>query len=1551
MKVTLMKKRIIAGLMCVLMTMSSTPVFAMEMEANIDDMGTTEVVDEVETIEEVETSEESYNPYIEADEFISAADYEYEDSVEAAGETATLTASYAHDASGKPYGTISANYICHSDSLTVGTKVDVYYRVSELMTLGGLGSTFYEGCYAKDLIVTEAGTIKSQAQFDGMYMERNYKVFAWYTIADQEDEHGVIDNNHAPKVTLTDAEREATQDDTQPFESVKTDSNDGKMQVIIKPNKELDEKSVTVWVKKSSESKFEKYTSDVIGNKGQSETINLDVTVDYNGSYGIWVMYRGFGTALSNVKFPSDYNPKIDFTVYSKDGIGFFDVAYLFRLNPSTEAKKFVHVVTPYYYKTGTSRINSQKLPQLILDTNNRFEAVGTSSDLANQLLLEPNTDYTIEFEAKQNKTSAKKWTYYANFTTKNYSKESAKVTVNAEIDSASFDFEIPAGLTVDEKFAPAVFNRTGYLFVKKKGGTYSPTAKAVMNLTYSQGKWTASDVKVPSLEENTAYTYKLSFKSNGQEPILFEREFNTAQEPRSISINSVMKMYGGFSADIDVTDDIGEKMEVDDLYFAVKYPDSLEYGAPIRPKYNAKENKYSVDIPVDPAKYVAGKKIQYKAYFYDPSKVPIPTGIVEGEYVVPVDNRELVINKEKTYRDAHMIDLELSGLKSYNSYLSYFARKNGGEWKNMYVFTLNKKTESNKVLLVYTDDYEVGDKIDYVFGYVDDFTDAYNPVNLYGTKSGSFTVLSDDRSVVLKSDPRLESDSVTFNGLLTGAGRYMDYDYVKVFYREKGDSDTYSNVLVTLYPDDEEFEAIVPDLLPNTIYEYVIGVAGYANAPVDKLLNTPIKGEFKTRKDENSLTLSIKDIQPKYAISNYKVNGATVEIMYSDINSQANKLGLYVEEFKSGVVYSTSDSKVAAVNKDTGVVTIKKPGIIAITATCKRKSGTLILKIIDYKPLLQSEELRIYQGREDSSAFLGLIPQNGAEIEKVEIKDNVGMLSAIKKDEKFYIRATGYEVDTTELIKVVATLKDGSVYTYDMSVRVDVSVPDIDNFSIRQTKIPNVFYGGIESENAEFIFKSNKYQIESIESKRETDIYQVESYDNYTGKLVLNAKNLSKDTLEKFTKKEPIILSVKVKDYAKADLELKVDVRNEAPIITIDEAFVTEALGEACVAIKKGKEKLNANLMTLNAGAYEDNVANVTLTSKSGLVKVKLNNATSGKYRADVSMRTWTSKVVIEGVVKYYLKGTYNRLKMVPSDKTLTINTNKAYNKPLVFTVSVKGSEKLPINLSLATDNNDITVRTTGTNGIEVRAKEKATGSAKITVNGAYAGEKLKPFTVKVKLTKDDASVKYSRKGKMNIADRANTYIKVTPKFKNVANDVTVARVAVTGAKVTINNKLTPVSCFKAELEDGEIRLYAKPGMTIYPSKKYQVTVLSKLSNGQSLSNDVVITPQNIRPKLKATAITNRLYKTNKSVTADFNMPVPSEYAVSEIGVQRKKEKDKMADNFVAELNKDGTISVSLKSNGARLKAGNYKVPVYVNIKDADNKKPLIVKCSVYVK
>lgn len=734
-----------------------------------------------------------------------------------------------------------------------------------------------------------------------------------------------------------------------------------------------------------------------------------------------------------------------------------------------------------------------------------------------------------------------------------------------------------------------------------------------------------------------------------------------------------------------------------------------------------------------------------------------------------------------------------------------------------------------------------------------------------------------------------------------------------------------------------------------------VVQVSGSDSVKLEMVMTNPRTGKETSRTAElsvNVLDMVIEpaqtqpagamDISGEYLVEKsntlIRIDGAA----YDKKNS--SKLALAISGTSAtDVKWASSDASVMAVDKN-GIVTVKKPGVAVIMATAGSQTGELEIRVEDYTPVLENKSVTVYQYDENLTP-IGLIAQNGNGIETVTVKGAAGTAETAAKlaveqsdDGVWCLGATNYTAKKTENITLLVTTKDGRTTELALKVVVDVTSPDAKTIKFKQTVKPNIFYCGDEAINAEFTVSSSKYVIENIFTKSAegdsaaANRYVVESYDPATGKLVLAAEGLSRETLEAYNFTTEVY--VKVQGYEEVPLSIKVGTQNKKPSLKLGDATFISGVTSAEVNLYSGKTIVDTDGMTF----ANVTLSGVELTEQNGRVSVDCPGSKSGSYKTTVSKDTWTSDVTVSGKVSVV---DAKKLALEASVSKITINTNEGCNEPVTVSVAVKGNSAIPVTLNATETKNTLTIVEESLDTFEISAPVGAKkGSYKVKITGTVNGVAVKPVTVTVTLTDKTPEVKVSAKGSINLANRAGTFIVYTPSVKNLPESLSVEDVQLD----TESSRL-----FSADLEGGKVVVKAFNGTKIRAKQKYSVNMTFILNNGMEVTTAkaVTITPVDKLPKVKVANISTNLYKTDSSHEARYQLRLDNGYTISRLIVE--PDKKGLYQNFDVTLNEDNTVSVNL--NRKDLKAGTYNLTCQVIIAEADNSKPVKVKLKVVVK
>ena len=197
-------------------------------------------------------------------------------------------------------------------------------------------------------------------------------------------------------------------------------------------------------------------------------------------------------------------------------------------------------------------------------------------------------------------------------------------------------------------------------------------------------------------------------------------------------------------------------------------------------------------------------------------------------------------------------------------------------------------------------------------------------------------------------------------------------------------------------------------------------------------------------------------------------------------------------------------------------------------------------------------------------------------------------------------------------------------------------------------------------------------------------------------------------------------------------------------------------------------------------------------------------------------------------------------------------------------------------------------------------------------------------------------ASVSFKSKGSINLLDRKNTSVIVTPTIKNYTG--TVKEVELYGVNA---------GKFKTEIQDGKIIITAQSGKALKANKAYQVGMYVTLDSDVSFTSQIKVTPKQKNPKLTQSTKTVVLFESAKGIV--YGKDITIDVAAKQSGKIKNIELVSVSDTFGFELDEDGTGVIYVKET-ASLKAGKkYSIKLAVTFADdASNAKPSYITVKV---
>jgi hypothetical protein len=316
-----------------------------------------------------------------------------------------------------------------------------------------------------------------------------------------------------------------------------------------------------------------------------------------------------------------------------------------------------------------------------------------------------------------------------------------------------------------------------------------------------------------------------------------------------------------------------------------------------------------------------------------------------------------------------------------------------------------------------------------------------------------------------------------------------------------------------------------------------------------------------------------------------------------------------------------------------------------------------------------------------------------------------------------------------------------------------------------------------------------------------------------------------------------------------------------------------------------------------------------------------------------------------------------------------VTLNKNYSEAKLLKFTCG-SSYEKLTFELKSVVDakkkeyvdengNNTSNIYITGKeNGLlmEFRGSSKPeTGKYTVTVIPKINDAELSAIKVNVQIVDTPASVaSMSTKGKLDIVDRENTFLTVTPKFKNINGVLTEAEF-MKGASVADKLDLS--------VEDGKIIIKLKPdeeitGAELKSGLSAQLSLIVTSDNGDRIA--ITSSPLKIKvtqSAVKAAVVPKSVVMYSKisqgtAQNIDFAISKPVGAEIASVTLASVKSSDATYNCFKISENSSGGYTLQLLDKGKELKAKTYNVAVNLKFKgSAMGSKQHTLKIKVVIK
>ena len=673
---------------------------------------------------------------------------------------------------------------------------------------------------------------------------------------------------------------------------------------------------------------------------------------------------------------------------------------------------------------------------------------------------------------------------------------------------------------------------------------------------------------------------------------------------------------------------------------------------------------------------------------------------------------------------------------------------------------------------------------------------------------------------------------------------------------------------------------------------------------------------------------------------------------------------------------WSSSDTSIAAVGRTTGTttpLTVKSAGPVRLTVTANDKAKTnesILFNIVDGKPGMDSA-VTVNMAMTDG-APLGIFPGEGFTLNRVELRSKTDQT---KTEERFDMIPAGEQNQYQVTVKDT-TLKTGK---YEVLVRTEVtdgegvsaeyyeplSVSVVNKpaaYTMKQVRKVNLFYK--DQEGAGLLTISGK----TAELTGAVLTGCGFDYDMATG--MVSYQGTDPDSVVKQG-----VMLLTFAGYKPVNVNVTIATETRQPKITMSAAS-TVLYPNAGTGIREARIQLFQN-GTLMESLSADEIRQGNLSADKYKVAVDDNDSSyvcyslkdgeetypkSAKITFALQRSNWNKPVNVTHTVKSS-QASKPTLKL--SSSTITLNKNSDIYRYQNGTVAVKVKDCAGMaidSVSLAgTDwksrsalNTCLDFRFDKTTGqLEMWFNRSSDTTATYTYNlsarvaGTTATAKLKVKVVDKKVNKDSIAV--SARGKIDLLDRGNSAVTVTPKFAGLPGTVTGARL--TGRDAHLFRIEEPN-------EKGVLTLRARMDASYFTKYPYQVSVLYTLLSGGRYytvsTKEMKIQVTQGKAKISASLSNGTWYRTKTSGNSlDVNLAAVNArnetLKITEVSVV---ESAKMKGVFAVEYDAATGECRLLLPDATKVKKNTYTVKLSLHLENqADNEKDKTVSVKVKVK
>lgn len=458
---------------------------------------------------------------------------------------------------------------------------------------------------------------------------------------------------------------------------------------------------------------------------------------------------------------------------------------------------------------------------------------------------LLPNTSYRLKITVESEHTGSTS-VYWYDFETSDVSLKSLKTITGIK------DIWVTATATC------GTYEAEDNLYVRwtKKGEEFVEIEDTNPACFYSKDGQIYTYIE--HLSENTEYTIEVFYyDSEGRPVVIASKDVTTAKDKRIINVEQIEDLDTGFGVVLSVDND---NMNESDSDLAVAY----------RKKGDERWNTSSVTyFSYDDDVYrFATSSLDVKendvievqiGFLKSGDDVKNMTGVVTKEVTYRGNKKALVKNSEKTYANAHIVNVAVTEQKIEGRNIYSFYKVEGTEswtsgtpvWKNY------EGDPDQDDIDVKFSGLETGKTYEYAIGFAKE-SSASSPDDLNNPITGKFTI-KDERAISL-TQVNESYYEVSFTGKITGTEYNGTSQQLYLYYREKVEGASWNSPLPVSANKNKESikfkDYKISGLKYGTTYEYKFAFNSLDindSANVEKLIN-PLSGEFTTLADTRKI-------------------------------------------------------------------------------------------------------------------------------------------------------------------------------------------------------------------------------------------------------------------------------------------------------------------------------------------------------------------------------------------------------------------------------------------------------------------------------------------------------------------------------------------------------------------------------------------------------------------------------------------------------------------------------------------------------------------------